>query len=60
MARVRFPAVNAVSDRGTSIAFALPRPMHLRRIRKVENIAPGWYGHWRITSLDDLDKELLE
>ena len=30
------------------------------RIRTVEHIASGWYGHWmRITSADELDDELL-
>jgi hypothetical protein len=43
-----------------TIAFAFPRPMRHRRIRKVENIASGWYGHWmRITSPEELDEELL-
>jgi Domain of unknown function (DUF5655) len=60
MARVRFAGLNAISDRGMTIAFALPRPLRHRRIRKVENIAPGWYGHWmKITSPDELDDELL-
>jgi hypothetical protein len=60
MARVRFAGVNAISDRGMTIAFALPRPMPHRRIRKVESIASGWYGHWmRITSQEELDDELL-
>ncbi len=60
MARVRFSGVNAISDRGMTIAFALPRPLRHRRIRKVENIAPGWHGHWmRVTSPDELDDELL-
>lgn len=57
---VRFAGVNTVSDRGMTIAFALPRPMRHRRIRKVEDIAPGWFGHWmRITSPEQLDDELL-
>jgi len=60
MARVRFAGVKAISDRGMTIAFALPRPMPHPRIRKVENIAPGWHGHWmRITSPEELDDELL-
>jgi hypothetical protein len=43
-----------------TITFALPGPMRHRRIRRVENIAPGWYGHWmRITSPDELDNDLL-
>jgi hypothetical protein len=60
MARVRFAGVNAVSDRGMSIAFGLPRPIHHPRIRKTEEIVPGWYGHWiRVTSVEELDDELL-
>ena len=60
MARVRFAGVDAISDRGMTIVFALPGPMRHRRIRKVENIVPGWYGHWmRIISPDELDDELL-
>jgi hypothetical protein len=59
MGRVRFAGVSAISDRGMTIAFALPRPMNHRRIRKVEEIVPGWYGHWmRISSPDELDDEL--
>ena len=42
MARVRFAGVDAISDRGMTIVFALPGPMRHRRIRRVENIAPGW------------------
>jgi len=60
MARVRFAGVTAISDHGMTISFALPRPMRHHRIRKVENIAPGWYGHWmRITSPDEIDDEML-
>jgi hypothetical protein len=60
MARVRFAGVNAISDRGMTISFALPSPMRHPRIRKVEEIVPGWYGHWmRITDPEELDDELL-
>jgi hypothetical protein len=60
MARVRFAGVYAISDRGMTIAFALPEPTRHRRIRKVEHVAPGWYGHWmRITLPEQLDDELL-
>jgi hypothetical protein len=60
MARVRFAGVNAISDRGMTIAFALPEPLRHARIRKVEHIARGWYGHWmRITDPAELDDELL-
>jgi hypothetical protein len=60
MGRVRFAGVNAISDRGMTIAFALPEPMPHPRIRKVEHIARGWYGHWmRIADPAELDDELL-
>ena len=60
MGRVRFAGVSSISHRGMTIAFALPAPMEHPRIRKVEHLAPGWYGHhMRITSTDQLDVELL-
>jgi hypothetical protein len=60
MGRVRFAGVNAISDRGMTISFALPRPLDDPRIRKVEHIAKGWHGHWmRITRTEELDDELL-
>lgn len=59
MGRVRFAGVYAISDRGMTIAFGLPGPLRSRRIRKVEHLSPGWYGHWmRITTPDELDDEL--
>jgi len=42
MARVRFAGVNAISDRGMTIAFGLPRPMRHRRTRKGRENRPGW------------------
>jgi hypothetical protein len=60
MGRVRFAGVNAISDRGMTIAFGLPRPLRQPRIRKIEDYGGGWYGHWiRITSPLELDDELL-
>lgn len=60
MARVRFAGVNAISDRGMTIAFGLPRPLRHPRIRKVEDYGSGWLGHWvRISSPEELDDELL-
>ena len=58
MARVRFAAVYAVSERGMTVTFGLPRPLQNARIRKVEHFG-SWYLHWlRITSPDELDDEL--
>lgn len=60
MGRVRFAGVQTVSERGMTVAFALPRPMAHPRIRKVEEIVPGWFGHtMRVTSPEELDDELL-
>jgi len=59
MARVRFAGVNAISDRGMTVAFGLPRPVRHPRIRKIEDYGGGWFGHRaRITSVE-LDDELL-
>ena len=60
MGRVRFAGVNAISDRGMTIAFGLPHPMRHPRVRKIEDFGGGWYGHWvRINSREELDDELL-
>ena len=60
MGRVRFAGVKAISDRGMTIAFGLPRPMRHPRVRKIEDFGGGWYGHWvRISSPGELDDELL-
>jgi Domain of unknown function (DUF5655) len=60
MGRVRFAGVSAISDRGMTIAFGLPRSLRSDRIRKIEQYGSGWYGHYlRITSPDQLDDELL-
>jgi Domain of unknown function (DUF5655) len=59
MARVRFAGVSAISDRGMTIAFGLPRRLRSGRVRKVERYGRDWYGHFmRITSPDQLDEEL--
>lgn len=60
MGRVRFAGVTAVSERGITIAFGLPRALRSRRIRKTEEPAPGWHVHWmRVTSPEELDDEVL-
>jgi hypothetical protein len=60
MVWVRFAGVSAISDRGMTIAFGLPRRLRSGRIRKIEQYGSGWYGHFmRITSPDQLDDELL-
>ena len=59
LARVRFAGVSAVSERGMTVAFAMPGPVRFGRFTKVEEIVPGWWGHWlRITEVDQLDAQL--
>lgn len=59
MARVRYTSVNALSDRGMSIHFGLPAPLHHARIRRVERIGNWFVHHVRITTPEQLDEELL-
>jgi hypothetical protein len=60
MGRVRFAGVTAVSDRGMTIAFGLPRPLRSGRIRAIDHYPPAWHVHtMRITSVEELDDELL-
>jgi uncharacterized protein DUF5655 len=60
MARVRFAGVTAISERGMTVAFGLPRPLHSPRVRKIEEPTRGWFvHHMRIDSIDELDDELL-
>lgn len=59
MGRVRFAAVNSLSDRGMNIHIVLPRRLPSRRVRKVEEIGAWFVHHLRITSPEELDDELL-
>lgn len=59
LARVRFAGLTALSERGMTCGFALPRPLRSQRFTKVEEIVPGWWGHWlRITAPEQLDAQL--
>jgi hypothetical protein len=59
MARVRFAGITAISERGMSMSFALPRPVRSRRFAAVQQVAPGWWAHrLRVTRLDQLDDEV--
>lgn len=61
MVRVRFAGVSALSERGMTLAFALPYSIDSPRIRKIEHIAKGWVGHhMRITDPSQLDDEVRE
>jgi hypothetical protein len=58
-ARARFATVWRVHDRGMTISFALPRALRSPRFAKVEEVAPGWVGHFmRVESPGELDDEL--
>lgn len=59
MGRVRFASVNSVSDRGLNLHFGLPQPVRNPRIRKVEQLGTWFVHHMRITSMEQLDDELL-
>jgi len=59
LGRVRFAGVSALSERGMTVAFALPERARSPRFTKVEEIVPGWWGHYlRITEIGQLDAEL--
>jgi Domain of unknown function (DUF5655) len=59
MGRVPFASANSLSDRGMNIHFGLPRRLRSRRIRKEEELGSWFVHHLRITSVDELDDELL-
>jgi hypothetical protein len=59
MGRVRFAGITALSDAGMTCAFALPRPLAVRRFQRVYEVAPGWWVHrLRITEPHQLDRQL--
>ena len=40
-------------------SFATPKPLKSSRFIKVEEVAPGWWGHWlRVTDVADLDEQV--
>ncbi len=48
-----------LSDAGMTCVFAMPYPLRSRRFAKVQEIVPGWWGHWlRITDLSQLNEQL--
>jgi len=55
-ARVRFCGVNSIGPRGMVCSFALPHPLESPRFTKVEELVPGWWGHWLCVT--ELDREL--
>lgn len=59
LGRVRFAAITSLSEKGMTCGFTLPKALESPRFAKVEQIAPGWWGHrLRITDVSQLDDEL--
>ncbi len=59
LARVRFAGVTAVSERGITVTFALPRPVRCARFARVFEVVPSWWAHQlRITEVKQLDTQL--
>jgi hypothetical protein len=59
LGRVRFASVTAVSEESMTCGFSLPRPVRSRRLKKVEEVVPGWWVHTlRVASIEELDDEV--
>jgi hypothetical protein len=59
LARVRFAGITAVSERGITLTFALPRPLRSSRFLRVFEIVPGWWAHrLRVTAAAQLDTQV--
>jgi len=59
LGRVRFAGVTSISEEGMTCSFALPYPLRSRRFVKVEELTPGWWGHWlRVLHPRQLDGQL--
>ncbi len=59
LGRVRFAGLSAVSERGVTVTFALPRPLKSARFSRVFEAVPGWWAHQlRVTDLAQLDAQL--
>jgi hypothetical protein len=59
LGRVRFAGITAVSERGLTLTFALPRPLRSARFLRVYEVAPGWWAHrLRLTHLRQLDAQV--
>jgi hypothetical protein len=59
LARVRFAGITAVSERGITVTFALPRPLRSSRFLRVFEIVPGWWAHrLRVTDAAQLDAQV--
>jgi hypothetical protein len=59
VARVRFASVSALSEKGMTFGFMLPRPLESPRFARVEEVVPGWWSHrLRVTRVEELDAEV--
>jgi hypothetical protein len=59
MAKVRFASVSRVDATSMTCGFSLPYRLATARIRRVEEIVPGWVSHSLVvTRLEELDDEL--
>jgi hypothetical protein len=59
MVRVRFCAVERLTDRTMRVEFGLPYALETPRIQKIQELIRGWHVHWlNVTELDQLDEEL--
>ncbi len=59
MGRVRFAGVTAISERGMTLSFSLPKPLSRSRFVDVKEVVPGWWVHrLRVTRPSELDREL--
>ncbi len=59
LGRVRFASITSLSDKGMTCVFAMPYPLRSHRFTKVQEIVPGWWGHWmRVTDATQLNQQL--
>jgi hypothetical protein len=61
LARVRFANINALSEKGMTCTFALPRRLPSRRFVKVVEVVPGWWEHrLRVSDVAELDTQVQQ
>jgi hypothetical protein len=59
MVRVRFCAVERVSERSLRAEFGLPYALDSPRIAKIQELIRGWHVHWlTVTAPEELDEEV--
>jgi hypothetical protein len=61
MVRVRFCAVERLSDRSLRAEFGLPYALDSPRIAKIQELIRGWHVHWfSVHAAEELDDEVRE